>query len=314
MLTIQILTLDNRGTIERCVESLSGLGRVVVGDMGSEDGTPDICSDMGCEVRGVKFGGCFSELRNSMASDGLNMYIEPWEFVASGADRIGSLAGNAAFYVVQGGVVSKQVRLWGSGSFRNPVFEHIDGGDEPSVHPEIVVYSSGGPDRREQTTEACRAWSERSPTAPDPYYYLACSLLSEGRLDEFLGCARKYMIMDANGGDSSVLMNYYMARIEASKGMFRDSSRRVLSCVAARPTFAEFWCLLGDMLYSRGKYEKARAMYENARVIGKRRRSDDLFPIEVSKYGEYPEAMERRCLEATSKGFTVAKKAHERHI
>lgn len=309
MLTIQILTLNNRGTIERCVESVSGLGgRLVVGDMGSEDGTPDVCSKMGCEVRRVKFEGCFSQLRNSMASEGHNLYLEPWEFIASGADRIGALSGNAAFYVVQGGVVSKQVRFWGSGAFRNPVFEHVDGGEEPSVRPDIVVYSSGGPDRRTQTTEACRRWSENNPTASEPYYYLACSLLAEGKLDEFLGCARKYMIMEADGSDSGVLMNYYMARAEASRGMFRESSIRVLSCIAARPTFAEFWCLLGDMLYSKGKYEKARSIYENARVIGRRRRSEDLFPIEVSKYGEYPEEMERRCLEAANKGFVVGKR------
>lgn len=263
---------------------------------------------MGAEVSSLRFRGDFSAARNSLAGEGFNLYVDPWEFFASGSEEVKGLAGTTAFYVVQGGVVSKQVRFWASGAFRNPVFEHLEADGEVEVRPGIVLISNDPPDRRLESTRACRRWVDESPTSPEPYYYLACSLLAEGKREEFLGVARKYMIMDGGRGESSLLMNYYMARAEASKGDFRDASGRVLSCLALKPTFAEFWCLLGDMLYARGRYEKARAVYENARIIGGRRRSDDMFPIEVAKYESYPMEMERKCAELVSSGFVVADK------
>jgi hypothetical protein len=309
VLTVQVLTLNNGGTIRACLESALSLGgRVVVGDLGSEDGTREICVGMGAEVSRLDSGGDFSALRNSLVADGFNMYLEPWEFLVSGGEEIRGLSGNTAFYVVQGGTVSKQVRFWRAGRFRNPVFEHLEVPGEVSVCPGVVVMANSAPDRRRDHTDACRRWAETSPTSPDPYYYLACSLLAEGRADEFMGAARKYMIMSGGGGESALLMNYYMARVEASKGMFKQACSRTLQCIALRPTFAEFWCLLGDMLYARGKYEKAREIYANARTIGSRRRSDDLYPIEVSRYGSYPAEMERKCSEMASLGFVVAGK------
>jgi tetratricopeptide (TPR) repeat protein len=315
VLTVQILTLNNGGTIRACLESVLSLGgRVVVGDLGSEDGTPDVCRDMGAEVSRMDPRGDFSSWRNSLIGDGPNMYLEPWEFLASGHGEIEGLSGASAFYVVQGGVVSKQVRFWRAGRFRNPAFESLETKEEASVHPGIVVASNPAPDRRREQTEACRRWAESCPTSPDPYYYLACSLLAEGKVDEFLGTAGKYMIMSGGRGESSLLMNYYMAKVEASKGMLKRASSRALQCIALRPTFAEFWCLLADMLYARGRYEKAREIYRNAKIIGTRRRADDLFPIEVSKYGHYPSEMERKCSELAFSGFVVAEKAKSEAI
>jgi tetratricopeptide (TPR) repeat protein len=315
VLTVQILVSDNRPTIERCLDSAFGLGaRVVVGDLGSRDGTADFCAKMGAEVLGAESSADRSGVRNSLSAEGFNMYLEPWEFVAAGSGAVAGLACNSAFYVVQGGVVSKQVRFWGSGSFRNPVFEYLAGGPPPSVIPEVVIVSNGAPDSRADDTERCRRWAEKSPTSSEPYYYLACSLLAEGRLDEFLSSAVKYLAMDKAGGESATMMNYYMARVEASRGILKEASKRTLSCVASHPTFAEFWCLLADMFYSRGRYEKAISLYENARIIGRRRRSDDLFPVEVAKYESYPREMEGKCSEALGSGFLVAKRLEGNHI
>ncbi len=313
-MTVQVLTLNDAGTIRRCLESVLSLdAKVLVGDLGSEDGTQDICRNLGAEVLPMKSEGNSSVLRNSLIREGVNMYLEPWEFISAGQEEIGGLSGNSAFYVVRGGTVSKEVRLWNDGSFKNPVFEYLESGSEPAVLPGVVVVSNGAPDRRPKETRRCRAWVDSSPTSPDPYYYLACSLLAEGNVEEFLGVANKYMIMSGGRGDSSILMNYYMARAESSKGAFKHASARVLQCMALRPTFAEFWCLLGDMLYARGRYEKARAVYMNARIIGARRRSDDMFPIEVSKYGAYPREMEMKCSEMGDSGFFVAGKSEDRN-
>lgn len=310
MLTAHVLTRNNISTIERCVESaLAVADRVIVGDLGSEDGTQEVCRGLGAEVVSVRFGGDYSEARNGLLKEGSNMYLEPWEFVAKGGELIRTLSGGAHLYVVQGGFISKQVRVWKDGLFVNPVFERVSGAGGAVVKSDIVIASAGEPDSRTENTDICRLWARRRPTSPEPRYYLACSLLAQGLVDEFMAEARVYLSMDKEGGESSLLMNYYLSRVEFSKGMLGDASKRAAACVALKPTFAEFWCLLGDMMYSRGKFSKAAELYRNARVLGSRRRSDDTFPIEVSKYGRYPRLMEEKCEKSAKSGLVVASKS-----
>lgn len=306
MLTIHVLTKDNIKTIGSCLDSAGrAADEILVGDLGSKDGTREFCSESGARVVDIKFQGDMSEARNSLLSPGLNMYLEPWEVISRGHGCLSGLKGANAFYVVQGGFVSKQVRLWDSGRFVNPVFERLAGGGGPTVRAGVVISSHSPPDSRSENTAACRAWADRRPTSPEPHYYLACSLLAEGKTDEFINEAVRYLSMDREGGDSSLLMNYYLARAEASRGMFHEASRRAVGCLSLRPTFAEFWCLLGDMFYARGRFAKAKDMYENARIIGSRRVSDDMFPIEVCKYGDYPISMEKKCLDMAGRDLVV---------
>lgn len=309
MLTIQVLTRNNIQTIARCLESAFRVAdEVVVGDMGSSDGTREACRDAGARVVDAKLDGDYSAVRNSLLGPGSNMYLEPWEAIVRGEEAIGGMEGCFAFYVAQGGFISKQVRLWGAGRFVNPAFERVSDCGEAVVRPDVVILASGGDNRRETNSSICRSWAESKITSPEPHYYLACALLAEGRLVEFMGEANKYLSMDRDGGESSLLMNYYMARVELSQGMVAEASRRLLGCLALRPTFAEFWCLLGDMFYVRRKYAKAKEMYQNARVIGSRRRNDDMYPIEIAKYSKYPRHMEERCEKASGQGLLVAGK------
>jgi glycosyltransferase involved in cell wall biosynthesis len=308
VLTIQIITKNSAKTLRRCLDSVSGLADyVVVGDLGSVDETEDICRSVGARFVSFSLEGDMSKARNSMISEGSNMYLEPWEFVARGGELIRDMKGPNAFYVVQGGFVSKQTRFWDRGEFVNPVFERLSGAGDAKVNPGVVVVSSEEPDNRKSKTEACMAWAEAWPTRPDPHYYLACSLLAEGRTDEFMAEATKYMSIERGDTDSLLLMNYYMSKAEASKRMFERASKRAMRCVASRPTFAEFWCLLGDLFYAAGRFAKAKEMYENARIIGKMRKNDDMFPIEIAKYRDYPESMEKRCDMMNKEKFVVAK-------
>jgi len=309
VLTIQILTKDNFSTIGRCLDSLQGIeARIVIADMGSTDGTSGLCSERGVEVSRVDPKGSVSDVRNALLGSGSNMYIEPWERLVRGSDSLASMSGTNAFYVVQGGVVSKQVRFWEAGRFRNPVFESVDSDINPQVRPDVVIVSEGQPDSRSSNTRICREWAESSPASEVPYYYLACSLLAEGKMEEFRNASGMYLAMERERGDSYVLMNYYMAVADANRGDLKTASRRAAMCVASKPTFAEFWCLLGDMFYARGAYEKALHMYENARVMGRRRSSYDLMPVELPKYEDYPSKMEASCRKRMGENLIVASK------
>lgn len=287
---------------------MAGLAdEVVVGDLGSEDKTVDVCRAAGARVVQIRFEGELSAARNSLISEGLNMYLDPWEFIAKGRESIKEMKGANALYVVQGGFISKQIRLWEGGKFANPVFERLCGVGEVKVWPDVVVMSSGAPDKRREQTEACLAWVRSRPTSPDPHYYLACSLLAEGRTEEFMAEATKYLSIERGDDESSLLINYYMSRAEASKGLLEQASKRAIRCVAAHPTFAEFWCLMGDLFYAAGRATKAKEMYENAKIIGRMRKNDDMFPIEIAKYKEYPESMEKKCDIMNKEKLVVAK-------
>lgn len=309
MLTLHILTRNNAGTLPRCLESVRGIDcRIVVGDMGSDDGSREICRDFGAEVVEVEFKGDFSVARNGLCREGRNMYLEPWERLARGSELIRGLEGGHYFYVLEDGIVSKQVRMWDRGAFENPVFESVVGSGAV-VNPGVVVVSEGRPDDRIRIREICESWVERRPTSPDPHYYLACSLLAEGKRREFVSQAMTYLSMEPHGSDSSLLMNYYLSRVNHSLGDHRDAYRRAVGCLVGHPSFAEFWCLLGDMLFTRGDHRRASHVYENALVAGMRRPSDDTFPVELSKYGSYPEAMRERCAKAISEGIVLGKGA-----
>jgi glycosyltransferase involved in cell wall biosynthesis len=290
MLTVQILVKNNAATIEKTLASLSGVGRIVVGDLGSTDETPQICAKYGAEVIRIRWEGDYSKARNSLIEPGVNFYIEPWEVLASGRERLEAADDTTRIYTIYGGIVSKEIRIWKDIKFVNPVYETLVD-EKAECDPGIVLLSGSQPDSRKEKTSICKEWLARKPTSPDPYYYMACSHLAGREYKEFFSLAEQYMVMDPRAGISGILLRYNMAQVQLHMGELDSAARNILSCLSVCPVFAEFWCLLGDVLYKCQRYDKARRMYENAMIIGKRRLSKDAFPVEISKYKEYPTKM-----------------------
>jgi tetratricopeptide (TPR) repeat protein len=102
------------------------------------------------------------------------------------------------------------------------------------------------------------------------------------------------MAMGEGTDTPSVMLRYNVARVEFAKGNLNKASKNILHCILLRPTFSEFWCLLGDMFYRRMEYGKARDMYENALALGKRRKGSDDGPIDIAKYDKYPREMSEK--------------------
>ena len=291
MLTVQILLRNNKDTIRRTLESVSGIGRIVVGNLGSDDGSLEVCSSYGAEIVDVSKKRDFSLIRNGLSGEGLNLYLEAWEFLARGKENVISADGPRQVCVISGGTASKETRIWrGKNGFVNPVYETIV--DQSAKYdPMIVIVSGDAPNLEPERRELLNKWLESRPTSCEPYYYMACSCLCERKYEKFFLYARKYMAMETNPGVESVLLCYYMAQIELHTGRLNEASRHIIFCLSVRPMMAEFWCLLGDMLYKQNKFGKARSMYENAIIIGRSRKNYDPYPVEISKYKEYPEKM-----------------------
>src|SRR5688500_5329128 len=92
MLTVQMLVKDDQRTVRQAVESVAWVKdkthpiRILVGDLGSNDETPDICKSLGAEV--VRMVGVpRHEARNrllAMAEPGRHFWLHPWEAVVQG--------------------------------------------------------------------------------------------------------------------------------------------------------------------------------------------------------------------------------------
>lgn len=289
---VQILTRNNEKTISKTLESLRPLGcGIVVGDLGSSDATFDLCRDFGAEVRNIQWKGSYSEARNVLCyDDRMNFMIEPWEVLVRGHDEILSAEKNSNVTVIRGKSASREIRIWKGLRFRNPVYESLD--DEGAGFlPGVAIVAAGWPDRRREAADICLRWRQERPTSAEPWYYSAFSSLSLGDNSGFVSHAERYLALTGKFGPAEVQLSYRMAQVLASEGKFGKASGLALRCLALHPTFAEFWCLFGDMFLKQKKYDKAKSMYVNAMRIGSRRAALDAHPVEIEKYRKYPEAM-----------------------
>lgn len=308
MITTHVVTRNNAATIRACLDSVAPLGKVLVADLGSTDDTVAACEDAGATVVHVNSGVDYSKVRNDVvettATD-WQFWLEPWESLR-GAEQVMYAArqGGDAYnvYNVQGDLLTKTTRLWRKSSglrFVRPVYESL----EPDVARPLVqavVSGAGGRDQSEVMT-VLDAWGKSSPHATDVEYYRACTFLAAGRYDQFLSHATNFLFR-AGVSTASVLTNYYVAIVKMHvKKKPAEAVQHVSFCLAQQPTMAEFWCLLGDAFARLGQWHRASGFYDNAMVMGSRRKHDDQFPIEIAKYKEYPEKMLGRCREVIAK-------------
>jgi glycosyltransferase involved in cell wall biosynthesis len=299
-LTIHILTKNNAKTIHKTLQSLSPCEqRILVADMGSSDNTMAICRSFG--IKPISLGKNDRDvLRNRMSelsSTEWNMYVEPWEAVLQGYQTIK----NGPFYnsyvtLIQGDMVSKEMRFWKKDQkFVNRVFERID----CDFHSEadVLLYSSGRSDYVDLLKEL-DGWKHDNPTAPTPYYYCGLVLMALGNYEEFLRCSEHYMHLTAGnvGIDSTMNRYYYAMATLIHRKKIKPVLQNINLCLRHKPLMPEFWCLIGDAYYHISKnFPMAVEFYENAILLGKHRLKDDRWPMDVSKYKDYPERMIESC-------------------
>ena len=101
---------------------------------------------------------------------------------------------------------------------------------------------------------------------------------------------------------------------DATKKDFENAVKSLIPCLAEKPTNGEFWCLLGDIYYCLKDYERAKSFYENAKILGSRRLNDDDYPMEISKYKEYPEKLIKSCDAIKQSCSIYSGKVHSRLI
>jgi glycosyltransferase involved in cell wall biosynthesis len=297
VLTVQILTKNNAQTIGATLDSVSGLeARIIVGDLGSTDGTQEICVKSGAEVREIR-DSKRNEARNRLAKMvgfGPHFAIEPWE-ILSGGQFLRKFKGKARYArVLSGKTVTHEIRLWdGQPKFINPVFERLE--NINAQKSDVLLYSRGGINLTE-ALESIMAWKNAEPLSSTPNYYHACVLFSLSRYEEFISIAEHYLRTDREETLAKIMMRYYHAIVSlVHRRQYRPALQNINLCLCARPLMAEFWCLMGDVYYHLLRnFEAAKEFYGNAIVMGSRR-TEDFEPMDIDKYRSYPEKMTLSC-------------------
>lgn len=272
--------------------------KILIGDLGCTDETIEICKSYDAEVIRISLNNDLSAARNHLAKQSdteWNFFIEPWECVLAGHDSVLEHMGsknNLSVSVLNGDVLTPSTRIWHGTNpmFINPVFERIKG---ESKH--IEMYFSSGEEDKAMKFELTQRWMERCPLSLDAVYYSACCHLSNKNWDGFLNLADSYL-HQAEIGMASTMIHYYYAMVNCYiKKNHQSAGQHIIFCLAKKPEMAEFWCLLADIYYAVKDYERARTFYENGMFIGEKRLKNDGWPLEVSKYKEYPIKMIEAC-------------------
>lgn len=298
MITVQILTKNNEQTIGRCLESVKLLNcNVQVLDMESTDKTVSVCSTIGYKPISIT-GNNRSVIRNKHLEgvQGWKLMIEPHEYIARGHEElleIQKLDQPSAFMVpvVQGTIISRELRFWNKSSiFTNPVYEKLQ--DKTALFTDrVLIRSQQHNVNWQERLKSVEQWKSQEGLTLEPYYYQALTLLMLGRYADFLNAAEAYVFKEKHG-IATTMLKYYMALVQANCFQDYDTAvKNIIICLSVKPLMAEFWCLLGDIHFQLKNYVKSKEFYDNAIILGSRRKTNDKWPLDVSKYQEHPSKM-----------------------
>ena len=291
-ITTHLLIQNDKALIIPALESIKSLGAIIIGNLGSNDGSIHICRQFGAEIYDVPQKNPRQYLSEKSTTD-WNLFINPWEILVSGHDEIINKKENSYIQIFQNDIISKEIRLWSKIKFHNPYFESLADPKAAFLETACLYSKSHSVDYKQSTLHA-EQWIADQPTLAEPYYYHACLLLNQGKYKEFLASADSYLFRKKDGM-ATVNLKYYAALIHLHLNDLNKAIFHIIGCISVKPLMAEYWCLLGDIHYRASEYKKAMAFYENALILGSKRPGLDEWPVEITKYKEYPEKMINSC-------------------
>jgi len=275
---------------------------IVIGNLTNK--TLDICRNYKINILRIKFKSRAEACNKLIETTEGNwfFYLQPGEVLIQGYDEIREVISNNetktySINILQSDIITKQPRLWNKSQnlyFKNPVFEKLVCNN--SSYLDVILYSNL--QRNDlKTSRIIEDWEKANPFDAEPYYYKAFIKLREKKFEEFKLLANRYLFKNTNNNTMALSMiRYYLAIIEwFNYKNFRKSIENLIHCLTVNPLMAEYWCLLGDIHVDCNEFEKAISFYENAIILGSHRLREDQWPMQITKYKEYPEEMKQKC-------------------
>ena len=284
---------------------------IIIGDIGSKDGTIEICKKYKAKIVTVPFRGDLSESKNYMLklSSSWVMFMEPGEAIVSKSNNfLDTFKDELTSYkikIIREDLITKEIRIWHKSNdvkFKNPVFETPV--SNSNVENLNLFLASTKEQFNSENIKILQEWHKKKPVSPEPLYYISCMNLFKKEWRNFINSAETYLYANKALDAPCIMTRYYLSMVKTyikNHIDYEGAVKNLVQCIAEKPTMAEFWCLLGDLYYNIGDYTKSKSMYENAIVLGSKRIESDEMPIEISKYKSYPLKMIKACEEIKEK-------------
>lgn len=291
-LTIQIAINNNEDVIENTIQSILPLNcHVFIADIGCQDNTIKICKSYNLNPIKVSLDQNWSKLRNNitnLSKTYWQMFVEPGEVILTGMEEIEKIVktnNENAYYgqIINEDIILKHTRIWNkSHKFINCMFEKIESKNEEYI--DYLIWSGNQIDVKRKIN----LWKKIEPNSIEIYYYEACECLKDKNFQEFIRLSEYYIFNEKKDIISVCMMKYYQAVVHILNGDLEQAIKLLIICLSQNSLMAEFWCLLGDVFYQAKEIQKAAIFYQNAIDLGSKRLKSDKFPMQISKYEEYP--------------------------
>lgn len=255
---LQIITLNNDDTLDNCLSKLPAPIQII--DLGSTDETLAIAKKYKCQI--IKENEKNEDKIRIKYLKDWNFYVEPWEILFQGKELIPDLIKNKYKYIVetvQGDFINKDIKLFHKDALETKLSN-------------IIFLSLG----------------EKKTYNKDRKYFKAYDALKSGHYQEFINLSLHHLIYEKEIKTSNVMLKYYMGVVYNLLGKYEEAIQMAAFCLSCNLLMAEFWCLLGDIYLKIQQKQLARKFYENALFFGSKRTREDLYPLQISKYSDYP--------------------------
>lgn len=293
MLPITVITTNRSNKIDATIESALSIEpkQILIGSYVPFETTNRKIDVV--KLQGDDQGKELNELMKSAKNDWI-LYLREEDVILSVNDDFDFSENEIyACLILQNDVIIKEARIWNKKnkvSFKNPVCEKLS--LDATKVLDIIIYEN----KKALDAKKIDLWKRSNPLAIDPYYYKAFIALSERKFKEFKSMITHYLFNAKKMDISHIMSRYYLAFVQ---GMIEDAAddaiKNLVLCLSENLLMAEFWCLLGDIFTKLNKFSEAIDFYQNAIILGSRRLKLDLWPMQISKYHEYPTEMISQC-------------------
>jgi hypothetical protein len=142
------------------------------------------------------------------------------------------------------------------------------------------------------SSEMVENWVKKNPFSSQACYWLMDLYAGREEWEKCSSEGRRFLFVTGNRYlEESVNVNYKIACSDLMIGKIQQCVESLIFCLAINPSFAEAWCLLGDIFCLNKQINRASSFYKNAILSGKLRDFHDAMLIMTEKYEDHPKKM-----------------------
>ena len=275
-----LVTKNNSKTLEKTLKSLPG--KILAIDLNSNDNTLDILKKYNVEylTKSLDRQNARNELTKIAETEWV-FHIEPWEILAE------TIKSTESGYVqiFNNTLITKETRFWNKKqfnlNFENPLYPQVP---DHIKNDSGAILSSSGPNLTlEEGLEIIEKWSKSEPKNKFIPYYKSFLYWDNKQYKQFISAAEEYLYFKNQPTTEVLNLKYCLANVYFYvNNNPKKATEVIMECIVTQPSMAEYWCFMGDILSFLGKYDKAKAFYNNALIVGEKR-ENDWNSIEIDK-------------------------------